>query len=198
MEVLKFIKNRRTIRKYKPDTPSDEVIQSILRSVEEVLKPFPIPFKLYILMGKAREESLSIMRLNYSIVKDIAILGRIVPEEFKEHLNNLMREFLKDLGGAPITLIGLTKLDSWDKDKWDEETLYNWKVAWMIAEVIMLEAKKNGLDTGSFTFHNITVEKEMKEFLGEQDLNIAFALNLGYADETPVPKEIDDRKFTIV
>lgn len=198
MEVLGFIKERRTIRKYKPDMPPEEVIQSMLRAIEDVLKAFPIPFKLYMIMEKAREEAARVMRLNYSIVKDLAILGKVAPEEFKEYLNNLMKEFLKDLGGAPITLIGLTKLDSWDKDEWDEEALYNWKVAWMIAEVIMLEAKKNGLDTGSFTFSNITVEKEMKEFLGEKDLNIAFALNLGYADENPIPKEIDESKFTIV
>jgi hypothetical protein len=90
-----------------------------------------------------------------------------------------MVEFIKDLGGAPITLIGLTKLYDWKEEKWADWAIRNWKVSWMIAQAIMLYAKKNGLDTGSFTFSNLSIEEKILEFLGERDLNIAFVLNLG-------------------
>lgn len=189
--VLNFIKNRRTIRKYKKDMPERGVLEEIYSAVKDVLKYYPIPFKLYVLSGLGRAEAVKVMRLNYSAVKDIAVLGKIVPDEFKPYVENLMREFLKDLGGASITLIGLTKLHDWLDKNWPEDRIYNFKVSWMIAQVIMLVAKKNGLDTGSFTFQNVTVEKEMLEFLGERDFNIAFALNLGYADEEPIPKEVE-------
>ncbi|MEO0168408.1 MAG: nitroreductase family protein [candidate division WOR-3 bacterium] len=189
--VLDFIKNRRTIRKYKKDMPDRGILEEIYSAIRDVLSYYPMPFKLYILLGSSRDKATKIMRLNYSAVKDIAILGKIVPEEFKPYFENLMQEFLKDLGGAPITFIGLTKLYDWMDKNWPEDRVYNFKVSWMIAQIIMLVAKKNGLDTGSFTFSNITVEKEMLEFLGEKELNIAFALNLGYADENPIPKEVE-------
>jgi nitroreductase len=61
----------------------------------------------------------------------------------------------------------------------------------MIAQAIMLYAKKNGLDTGSFTFASASIEEKILEFLGERDLNMAFALNLGYRDENPLPKDVE-------
>ncbi len=69
---------------------------------------------------------------------------------------------MKDLGGAPITLIGLTKLYDW--------AIRNWKVSWMIAQAIMVRVRKNGLDTGSFTCADTNVKKEVVAFLGKEDL----------------------------
>ncbi|MEO0178048.1 MAG: nitroreductase family protein [candidate division WOR-3 bacterium] len=189
--VLDFIKNRRTIRKYKKDMPDRGILEEIYSAIRDVLSYYPIPFKLYVLYGNAREEAVKVMRLNYSAAKDLVILGKIAPEEVRPYYENLMKEFLKDLGGAPITFIGLTKLYDWMDKNWPEDRVYNLKVSWMIAQIIMLVAKKNGLDTGSFTFSNVSVEKEVLEFLGERELNIAFALNLGYADENPMPKEVE-------
>lgn len=166
-------------------------MEEIYSAIRSVLSYYPIPFKLYVLYGNAREEAVKVMRLNYSAAKDLVILGKIAPEEVRPYYENLMKEFLKDLGGAPITLIGLTKLHDWMDKNWPEDRVYNLKVSWMIAQIIMLVAKKNGLDTGSFTFSNVSVEKEVLEFLGERELNIAFALNLGYADENPMPKEVE-------
>ncbi len=189
--LVKYIKERRTIRRYKPDMPPYEALKEIFTGVERILSYYPIPFKLYVISGDSRKEAINIMRLNYSAVKDIAILGKIVPEQFKSYLEELMKDFLKDLGGAPITLIGLTRLYNWMDKGWPDDRIYNFKVSWMIAQTVMLIAKRNGLDTGSFTFSNATIEDEMLKFLGERDLNIVFALNLGYAAESPISKEVE-------
>jgi nitroreductase len=192
--VLDFIKQRRTIRKYKRGLiPSEEALEEILSAVRLIYAQYPIPFKLYIVSGRPRLELVPIMRQHYSIFIDLAIIGKVVPEEVRPIFEKLMVEFMKDLGGASISLIGLTKLYSWkeEKEKWPDWAIRNWKVSWMIAQTIMIYAKKNGLDTGSFTFSNLSIEEKILEFLGERDLNIAFALNLGYRDENPIPKDVE-------
>jgi nitroreductase len=190
--VLDFIKQRRTIRKYKRGLiPSEEALENILSAVRLIYAQYPIPFKLYIVSGRTRLELIPLMRQHYSIFRDLALIGKAVPEEVRPVYEKLMVEFMKDLGGAPITLIGLTKLYDWKEEKWPDWAIRNWKVSWMIAQAIMLYAKKNGLDTGSFTFAGASIEEKILEFLGERDLNIAFVLNLGYGDENPLPKDVE-------
>ena len=190
--VLDFIKQRRTIRKYKRGLiPSEEALEEILSAVRLIYAQYPIPFKIYIVSGRTRLELIPIMRQHYSIFIDLAIIGKAVSEEVRPIFEKLMVEFMKDLGGAPITLIGLTKLYDWKEEKWPDWAIRNWKVSWIIAQAIMLYAKKNGLDTGSFTFSSASIEEKILEFLGERDLNIAFALNLGYRDENPLPKDVE-------
>jgi nitroreductase len=190
--VLDFIKQRRTIRKYKRGLiPSEEALEEILSAVRLIYAQYPIPFKLYIVSGRTRLELIPLLRQHYSIFRDLALIGKAVPEEARPMLENLMVEFMKDLGGAPITLIGLTKLYDWKEEKWPDWAIRNWKVSWMIAQAIMLYAKKNGLDTGSFTCGSRMIEEKILEFLGERDLNIAFVLNLGYGDENPIPKNVE-------
>ncbi len=190
--VLDFIKNRRTIRRYKKGImPPREALEEILSTVRLIYAQYPIPFKLYVVSGNTRKDLVPLFRQHYSIFKDLALLGKAAPEEVRTILEKVMIDFMKDLGGAPITLIGLTKLYDWKEEKWPDWAIRNWKVSWMIAQTIMVCARKNGLDTGSFTFASATIEKEILEFLGEEDLNIAFALNLGYADENPIPKQVE-------
>ncbi len=190
--VLDLIKQRRTIRKYKRGLiPSEEALEEILSAVRLIYAQYPIPFKLYIVSGRTRLDLIPTMRQHYSIFIDLAIIGKAVSEEVRPIFEKLMVEFMKDLGGAPITLIGLTKLHDWKEEKWPDWAIRNWKVSWMISQAIMLYAKKNGLDTGSFTFSSASIEDKVLEFLGERDLNIAFALNLGYGDENPIPKDVE-------
>jgi Nitroreductase len=190
--VLDFIKERRTIRKYKRGVfPPREALEEILSVTRLIYAQYPIPFKLYIVSGRTRLDLVPFMRQHYSIFRDLAIIGKLVSEEIRPMYEKIMVEFMKDLGGAPITLIGLTKLYDWKEENWPDWAVRNWKVSWMMSQAIMLVAKKNGLDTGSFTFSGATVEDKILEFLGERDLNIAFVLNLGYADENPLPKKIE-------
>jgi nitroreductase len=192
--VLDFIKQRRTIRKYKKGLiPSEEALEDILSAVRLIYAQYPIPFKLYIVSGRTRLELIPIIRQHYSIFRDLSLIGKEVSEEMRPAYEKLMVEFMKDLGGAPITLIGLTKLYDWkeEKEKWPDWAIRNWKISWMIAQTIMLYAKKNGLDTGSLTCASTNIEDKILEFLEERDLNIAFILNLGYGDENPIPKNVD-------
>jgi nitroreductase len=183
--IFEIIKSRRTIRKYKSQIPPKESINRILDVPYFILKDFPIPFQLVVIQEEARNKAVNIINQTYSVARDLAILYNIVPDDLKDWYKNFMKEFVKTLGNAPIIIIGLTDLKN--------NAEYNFKISWIIAQAIMIQAKSEGLDTGSITFSSQTVEEELiRDFL-KMDINrwsIAFVLNCGYRDEEPIVKEI--------
>jgi len=183
--IFEIIKNRRTIRKYKSQIPPKESINRILDVPYFILKDFSIPFQLVVIQEEARNKAVNIINQTYSIARDLAVLYNIVPDDLKEWYKNFMKEFVRTLGNAPIIIIGLTDLKN--------NAEYNFKISWIIAQAIMIQAKSEGLDTGSITFSSKTVEEELiRDFL-KMDINrwsIAFVLNCGYRDEKPIVKEI--------
>jgi len=189
--VFEIIKNRRTIRKYKSQIPPKESINRILDVPYFILKDFHIPFQLVVFQEEARNKAVNIINQTYSIARDLAILYNIVPDEMKEWYKNFMKEFIRTLGNAPIIIIGLTDLKN--------NAEYNFKISWMIAQAIMIQAKSEGLDTGSITFSSKSVEEELiRDFLKmDNKWNIAFVLNCGYRDEEPMVKEIKEGTYEI-
>jgi nitroreductase len=183
--IFEIIKSRRTIRKYKSQIPPKESINRILDVPYFILKDFPIPFQLVVIQEEARNKAVNIINQTYSVARDLAVLYNIIPDDLKEWYKNFMKEFVRTLGNAPIIIIGLTDLKN--------NAEYNFKISWIIAQAIMIQAKSEGLDTGSITFSSKTVEEELiRDFL-KMDINrwsIAFVLNCGYRDEEPIVKEI--------
>jgi nitroreductase len=183
--IFEIIKSRRTIRKYKSQIPPKESINRILDVPYFILKDFSIPFQLVVIQEEARNKAVNIINQTYSVARDLAVLYNIVPNDLKEWHKNFMKEFVRTLGNAPIIIIGLTDLKN--------NAEYNFKISWIIAQAIMIQAKSEGLDTGSITFSSKTVEEELiRDFL-KMDINrwsIAFVLNCGYRDEEPIVKEI--------
>jgi len=183
--IFEIIKSRRTIRKYKSQIPPKESINRILDVPYFILKDFPIPFQLVVIQEEARNKAVNIINQTYSVARDLAVLYNMVPDDLKDWYKNFMKEFVRTLGNAPIIIIGLTDLKN--------NAEYNFKISWIIAQAIMIQAKSEGLDTGSITFSSQTVEEELiRDFL-KMDINrwsIAFVLNCGYRDEEPIVKEI--------
>ncbi len=182
--VFEVIKSRRTIRKYKDELPSKDIIKRISDVPFFILQDFPIPFLLLIVEKDARDRIVGIISRTYSVARDLAVLYNIVPDELKDWYKNFMKEFIKTLGGAPLMFIGLTRKENFE---------YNFKISWIIAQSIMIQAKAEGLDTGSITFSSKSVEEEIfRDFLkiDSNEWKIAFVLNCGYRDEEPILKEI--------
>ena len=190
--IFEIIKSRRTIRNYKSQIPPKESINRILDVPYFILKDFPIPFQLVVIQEEARNKAVNIINQTYSVARDLAILYNMVPDDLKEWYKNFMKEFVRTLGNAPIIIIGLTDLKN--------NAEYNFKISWIIAQAIMIQAKSEGLDTGSITFSSKTVEEELiRDFL-KMDINrwsIAFVLNCGYRDEEPIVKEIREGIYEI-
>ena len=190
--IFEIIKSRRTIRNYKSQIPPKESINRILDVPYFILKDFPIPFQLVVVQEEARNKAVNIINRTYSVARDLAVLYNIIPDDLKEWHKNFMKEFVRTLGNAPIIIIGLTDLKN--------NAEYNFKISWIIAQAIMIQAKSEGLDTGSITFSSKTVEEELiRDFL-KMDINrwsIAFVLNCGYRDEEPIVKEIREGIYEI-
>jgi len=190
--IFEIIKSRRTIRKYKSQIPPKESINRILDVPYFILKDFPIPFQLVVIQEEARNKAVNIINQTYSVARDLAVLYNIIPDDLKEWHKNFMKEFVRTLGNAPIIFIGLTDLKN--------NAEYNFKISWIIAQAIMIQAKSEGLDTGSITFSSKTVEEELiRDFL-KMDINrwsMAFVLNCGYRDEEPIVKEIREGIYEI-
>ena len=190
--IFEIIKSRRTIRKYKSQIPPKESINRILDVPYFILKDFPIPFQLVVIQEEARNKAVNIINRTYSVARDLAVLYNIIPDDLKEWHKNFMKEFVRTLGNAPIIIIGLTDLKN--------NAEYNFKISWIIAQAIMIQAKSEGLDTGSITFSSKTVEEELiRDFL-KMDINrwsMAFVLNCGYRDEEPIVKEIREGIYEI-
>ncbi len=190
--IFEIIKSRRTIRKYKSQIPPKESINRILDVPYFILKDFPIPFQLVVIQEEARNKAVNIINQTYSVARDLAVLYNMVPDDLKEWYKNFMKEFVRTLGNAPIIIIGLTDLKN--------NAEYNFKISWIIAQAIMIQAKSEGLDTGSITFSSKTVEEELiRDFL-KMDINrwsMAFVLNCGYRDEEPIVKEIKGGLYEI-
>jgi nitroreductase len=190
--IFEIIKGRRTIRKYKSQIPPKESINRILDVPYFILKDFPIPFQLVVIQEEARKKAVNIINQTYSVARDLAVLYNIIPDNLKEWYKNFIKEFVRTLGNAPIIIIGLTDLKN--------NAEYNFKISWIIAQAIMIQAKSEGLDTGSITFSSKTVEEELiRDFL-KMDINrwsMAFVLNCGYRDEEPIVKEIREGIYEI-
>jgi nitroreductase len=190
--IFEIIKSRRTIRKYKSQIPPKESINRILDVPYFILKDFPIPFQLVVIQEEARKKAVNIINQTYSVARDLAVLYNIIPDNLKEWYKNFIKEFVRTLGNAPIIIIGLTDLKN--------NAEYNFKISWIIAQAIMIQAKSEGLDTGSITFSSKTVEEELiRDFL-KMDINrwsMAFVLNCGYRDEEPIVKEIREGIYEI-
>lgn len=190
--IFEIIKSRRTIRKYKSQIPPKESINRILDVPYFILKDFPIPFQLVVIQEEARNKAVNIINQTYSVARDLAVLYNIIPDDLKEWYKNFIKEFVRTLGNAPIIIIGLTDLKN--------NAEYNFKISWIIAQAIMIQAKSEGLDTGSITFSSKTVEEELiRDFL-KMDINrwsMAFVLNCGYRDEEPIVKEIREGIYEI-
>ncbi len=185
------IKSRRTIRKYKSEFPSKDTIKRISNVPFFILQDFPIPFLLLVVESDARNRAVNIISQTYSVARDLAVLYNVVPDELKDWYRNFIKEFVKTLGDAPLMFIGLTGAENFE---------YNFKISWMIAQAIMIQAKAEGLDTGSITFTSKSVEEELfRDFLkiDPNEWKIAFFLNCGYRDEEPILKEIKEGIYEI-
>ncbi len=190
--IYKTIESRRTIRKYKSVMPPEDAIRRISDVPSFILQDFIIPFKIIILQYWSKEKAVNIINQTYSVANDLVILYNVVPDELKEWYKNYIKEFIKTLGGAPIIFVGLTDLTN--------NREYNFSVSWMIAQAMMIQARSEGLDTGSVTFASKTVEREFIEdflFMDYNKWQIAFVLNCGYRDEEPIIKEIKGGLYEI-
>ncbi|MTV50746.1 NAD(P)H-flavin oxidoreductase [Heliobacillus mobilis] len=190
MELQSAIRDRRSIRKYKPEEPPKEILEKILEDGLWAPSNMNVqPWHFVVVRGEKREELLSVIsRSGQSILPKLERIFAEKPKVIKFTL-----EFFHDLGKAPILIFcfgpgeykdpppGLTpeELRIFNVDR----TTNQQSVAAAIQN-ILLSAHEAGLGTCWMT-GPLHVAEEISELLGVTNKELVGVITLGYPDQSP-------------
>ena len=165
MELNKVIEERRSIRKFKSDDVSDELIEKILNNA--ILSPSAKnrqPWKIAVLKG-AKKHKVSEMLLEY---------------QQKEKGKMTMKLTANVMAEAPVLLLIYREQIDSDDDYKDHDMI---SIGSMI-EHICLTATDLGL--GSLWIGYVRyIEKEINEYMHAGNMQLVSAVSIGYPDEHP-------------
>lgn len=174
MDLIEAILNRRSIRKYKPDPVSEEVIKEIFQiASHSPVAPIFKQHEYYVLTGPKKDEVVKIVSQNTTHLREIL---EILDEESREKAVN----YYVDLGGAPVVVIIVTPRT---------ESIWEFKgIATPCGTEIMLielVAFSKGLGVCCFTMAP-WVEDEVAKLLNlPKEKTVLYGITLGYPDEQP-------------
>ena len=197
-QFYQLIQSRKSIRKFKSDPVSKELIEKI---ITEAGMHAPSGknrqnWRFFILRGKKRDEYLQFSQKSWANIKDI------LKTRLKPSLYEFTERFFYTLGNAPVVILVYTENSPEEKDLTSIGSVY------MAVENINLACVAEGLgcctmgapleikeELNSFlqSAVNLTVNPSLK--LGEGGLQLLCGLALGYPDHNPpkAPRQMDGR-----
>jgi nitroreductase len=180
MDVYDAIKNRRSHRLYKPDPVPREVLERVCEAALWAPSGTNLqPWDITVLTGRPRDEFVALASL---AAEDIAPKLR---ELFDEERGAFVKQFFKNLGGAPAVVA----ITVWrDPDAFSQEIHVQSGAALM--QNLLLAAEAEGLGT-CWMSGVLTREKELLKFLGQEDRHLLAITPIGYSVKTPpvVPRK---------
>lgn len=185
-QTFDLIKARRTSRYF---DKFSEIKKEILDRIVEagLWAPFSIyqlqEWKFVVLTEKARDEVVSLILQDPTVLKYIRVMYESTSwgDDDKGWVN-LIEDFGKDLGSAPVLIVGMALRDSNI-----HHSRHNIASLWCAAQNMLLQAQAEGLDSGIISFISQKVESGLTRFLGfdEDKYFPAYVLNIGEAQKTP-------------
>lgn len=174
MELTKALRERRSIRKFKSDSVSREMLEGLLETALWAPSGRNTQnWKFAVLTGKKKDQFL---RLSESVIEH-------VDPELRELFNDKMRLFIhgyfRDCGGAPAIIVAVTE----NSDK-PEVSAANMQSAAAALYNLMLLAHEAGLGTCWMTGH-MAVEQQLMELIGCEGYRLVGVTPIGYPDQTP-------------
>ncbi len=174
-ELYQVIKERRSIRKFKPEPIPREVLERIIKI--GMWAPSAMntqPWEFYVFTGKAKDKMGSILS------KAGEEIGPRLKELFNEKMQKFTQSFFKNMGGAPAIILVLTK--RLPVNIYQEGANQSSAAA---IQNMLLAAHLEGLGTCWMT-GPLWVEDEILNYLGRQeDSRLVAAIPIGYPDQTP-------------
>ena len=186
MELLKAIKERRSIRKFTSDPIDRALLEKIIK--ESMWAPSGMntqPWKFIVLEGKAKDEFIEISN------KAVDKLDARLRELFGEDMRSFIRGYFRDLGGAPTIIVVLNRFH--DKHVYMHSSYVSAAAA--IYNLCLL-AHEAGLSTCWMT-GQLWVEDELLEYLkmDKQGWVLSGVIPIGYNGQKvqpPVPPRKDE------
>lgn len=182
MELLKAIKERRTIRKFKNDPVSRELLEQIIKNA--MWAPSAMneqPWKFYVLTGEAKQGLISIAE---------GCLDKLelrMQSLFNEKMRTMVRGYFKDFGGAPAVVALVTRLPA--EAVYQRGSLYASSAA---MQNLLLLAHEAGLGACWMT-GPLWVEEAVLEYLGCPGWGLIGLTPVGWPDQVPPtpPRKIE-------
>ena len=105
MELLQAIKERRTIRRFKPEPVPKELLEQLIKNAMWAPSAMNTqPWKFIVLTGQARQGLISIAE------GCIDQLDERMKTLFNEKMRGMVRGYFRDFGGAPAVVVVLSSL----------------------------------------------------------------------------------------
>lgn len=185
MRLEDAIFTRRTVRSFLPDPVPKEVLEKVINA--GIASPSVLnsqPWRFTVVAGKERDELVKIISKFPAYLADILAL---YPEEAQYISEEKVREFAKNLGGAPvIILVAMPKRTNQYAYKND---LISTSAA---IQNLQLAAWSLGLGTACLT-SALWIESEIMTYLGLTDLELITVIPIGYRAYDPdlTPRNYD-------
>lgn len=190
-EFYQLIESRKSIRQYKKDEVSREVLERILNAAMHAPSGKNRQnWRFYVVQGTKRDEYLKYSQKSWLGIKDI------LQKKLKPSLYDFTERFFYTLGGAPVVIFAYSHNSPEERHYTSIGSVY------MAVENINLACQVEGL--GCCTMGApLEIQKEVDQFLGvdqleeykKGELELLCAVVLGYPDHTPpkAPRQLDGR-----
>jgi nitroreductase len=181
-----LVRERRSIRKYKPDPVPHELIDKILET--GCWAPSGKNFqnwRFFVVTGKKRDDYLKYSQKSWLGIKDY------LHQKLKPSLYQFTERFFYTLGDAPVIVFCYSKNDPNER--------YHTSIggAYMAVQTILLAAQAHGLGTCPMGAP-LEIRDEVDAFIGKEKvegLELLCAITMGWPDHKPpaAPRQMEDR-----
>lgn len=174
MELIQTIKERRSIRKFRPDPVPRELLEEILRGA--LWAPSAMntqPWKFYVLTGKARQDLINIAE------GCVDKLDERMETLFNEKMRTMVKGYFKNFGNAPVIVVLVTHLPQ--EDVYRRGSEYSSAAA---MQNLLLLAHEAGLGACWMT-GPLWVEDAIVNYLGCIGYGLVGMTPVGWPDQKP-------------
>lgn len=174
MELLTAIKERRTIRKFKPDPVPQELLERLIH--DAMWAPSAMneqPWRFYVLTGKAKE---GLVHIAEGCIDKLDLRMQTL---FNEKMRTMVKGYFKNFGGAPVVVAVVTKMP--EERVYQRGSEYGSSAA---MQNFLLLAHEAGLGACWMT-GPLWVEQAVLEYLGCPDHALISLTPVGWPDQTP-------------
>jgi nitroreductase len=174
VELLQAIKERRSIRQFKPDPIPKAVLEDLIKNAMWAPSGMNTqPWKVVVLTGEKKQEFLHITD------KAINLLDQRLKELFNDKMRTFIHGYFKDLGSAPAVVVVLTAIH-----EQDVYMLTSYQSSAAVLYNLLLLAHEAGLGTCWMT-GQCWVEQDVLTFLDSPEWRLVGVTPIGYPDQVP-------------
>lgn len=174
-DLYSLIRSRRSIRAYKSDPVSREMIERVLEAAMWAPSGKNLQnWVFYVLQGSEKDLYLQYSQQSWETIRPV------LEKRLKPSLLEFTQRFFYTLGHAPVLIFAYNRPDPEENNQTSLGSVY------MAVQNLLLAAQAEGLGTCAMG-SPLEVKAEVDKFLGvnPEELQLVCGVTLGYPDHTP-------------